>query len=96
MDRFGVDAYCPTAERIETVARLCEAGWAGQLVLSHDASCHVDWFDDALLAGTPNWNFLHISKEIFPRLRDRGVTESQIQSMLVDAPRRLLDSGPGY
>jgi phosphotriesterase-related protein len=96
MDRFGVDAYCPTAERIETVARLCEAGWANQMVLSHDASCHVDWFDDALLAGAPNWNFFHISKEILPRLRERGVTESQINSMLIDAPRRLLDSGPGY
>jgi phosphotriesterase-related protein len=96
MDRFGVDAYCPTAERVETVARLCEAGWADQMVLSHDASCHVDWFDDALLAATPNWNFFHISKEILPRLRERGVTEPQIHSMLVDAPRRLLDSGPGY
>jgi phosphotriesterase-related protein len=97
MDRFGVNAYCPTAERIETVARLCEAGWADQMVLSHDAACHIDWFDKEMLAaGTPDWHYLHISKEILPRLRERGVTEAQIQSMLVDAPRRLLDSGPGY
>ncbi|MGH7735546.1 MAG: phosphotriesterase family protein, partial [Gemmatimonadales bacterium] len=34
MDRFGVDAYCSTADRVATVAALCAAGRAGQLVLS--------------------------------------------------------------
>ena len=97
MDRFGVDVYCPTEQRIETVAKLCEEGRAGQLVLSHDASCHIDWFDDALLrAGAPKWNYLHISEDVLPRLRERGVSEHDIQTMLVDVPRRLLDSGAGY
>jgi phosphotriesterase-related protein len=97
MDRFGVDVYCPTEQRIETVAKLCEAGWADQLVLSHDASCHIDWFDNELLrAGAPNWNYLHISRDVLPRMRERGVSEEHINTMLVDTPRRLLDSGPGY
>ncbi len=30
-------------------SRLCDMGWAGQMVLSHDAACHVDWFDEELL-----------------------------------------------
>jgi len=97
MDRFGVDVYCPEDERVETVARLCEMGFASQLVLSHDASCHVDWFDEELLrAVTPTWNFLHLTTTILPKLRARGVTDAQIDTMLVEAPRRLLDSGPGY
>jgi phosphotriesterase-related protein len=97
MDRFGVDVYCPEEDRVDTVARLCENGWASQIVLSHDASCHIDWFDDELLRrSTPTWNFLHISKTIVPKLLERGVTETQVQTMLVDAPRRLLDNGPGY
>ncbi|MFZ0667423.1 MAG: hypothetical protein WAM97_16840 [Acidimicrobiales bacterium] len=97
MDRFGVDVYCPEEDRVDTVARLCENGWASQIVLSHDASCHIDWFDDELLRrSTPTWNFLHISKTIIPKLLERGVTETQVQTMLVDAPRRLLDNGPGY
>jgi phosphotriesterase-related protein len=97
MDRFGVSAYCTDQERIETVARLCERGWANQLVLSHDASCHIDWFDDELLhKAVPNWNFLFLHKQVIPKLGELGVTEAQIQSMLVDAPRRLLDGGPGY
>jgi len=97
MDRFGVDVLCPTERRIDTVAALCERGWAGQLVLSHDTNCHIDWFpDDLLAAATPNWHFLHISHDVLPVLRERGVTEEQIDQMLVGAPRRILDHGPGY
>jgi len=97
MDRFGVDLFCPTHERVQTVARLCERGWAPQLVLSHDANCHIDWFDPALLAvGAPNWHFLHISRDILPALRAAGVSDEQIDQMLVEAPRRILDHPPGY
>jgi phosphotriesterase-related protein len=97
MDRFGIDAFCPTPERVNTVATLCEEGWAPQLVLSHDASCHIDWFDDEVLAALqPNWHFLHISHDVLPMLRERGVTEAQLDEMLVQAPRRVLDHGGGY
>jgi phosphotriesterase-related protein len=97
MDRFGVDAYLPTEKRVDTVARLCEGGWAKKMVLSHDAGCHMDWFeDDFLRQAQPNWNFLHISKDVLPALRARGVSDEQINTMLVDNPRRILDHGPGY
>ncbi len=97
MDRFGVDAYCTTEKRVETVATLCAADWASRLVLSHDAGCHMDWFDDDFLVKVqPNWNFLHISRDVLPALRDRGVSEAHITAMLVDNPRRILDHEPGY
>jgi phosphotriesterase-related protein len=97
MDRFGVDAYCPTPQRVDTVARLCDDGWAGAMVLSHDAGCHMDWFDDDFLAAAqPNWNFMHISRDVLPAMRERGVSEDHIRTMLVDTPRRILDHGPGY
>ena len=97
MDRFGVDVYCSTEDRIDTVVTLCERGWANQLVLSHDAACHMDWFDPELLEkGAPRWNYLHISRDILPALRERGVSEDHIEAMLVEAPRRILDHGPPY
>lgn len=97
MDRFGVDVYCPTADRVATVAKLCAAGRADHMVLSHDASCHIDWFDEELLAGAvPNWHFLHISRDVLPALREHGVTEEQVDAMMVQVPRRILDHGPGY
>ncbi len=97
MDRFGVDAYCPTETRVDTILRLVEAGWADRLVLSHDAGCHMDWFDDEFLAqAQPNWNFMHISRDVLPMMRSRGLSDHQIDSMMVDTPRRILDHGPGY
>lgn len=97
MDRFGVDVYLPTAQRIETVAALCGQGRAGSMVLSHDANCHFDWYEPQLLASaSPNWHFMHISRDVLPALRERGVTEDQIDAMLVEAPRRILDHGSGY
>ena len=91
MDRFGVDIYLPFDARVKTVVELCRRGWAGQMVLSHDAACHMDWFDDELLASTvPRWNYLHISRDVLPALRERGVTEQQIDQMLVDNPRKIL------
>ncbi|HXQ59408.1 MAG TPA: phosphotriesterase-related protein [Acidimicrobiales bacterium] len=97
MDRFGVDVYCPTETRIDTIASLCAGGWTDKLVLSHDAGCHMDWFDDDFLAqAQPNWNFMHISRDVLPMMRSRGFTDDQIDAMMVDAPRRILDHGPGY
>src|SRR5215813_11357379 len=42
MDRFGLDHLLPTVKRVEVVARLCAEGYAGQMVLSHDANCWTD------------------------------------------------------
>jgi phosphotriesterase-related protein len=40
----------------------------------------------------PNWNYLHISKDVLPALREQGVTDEQINQMLVDNPRRLFET----
>ena len=91
MDRFGIDVYVPFERRVQTVATLCERGHADRLVLSHDAACHMDWFDEAMLrAAAPNWNFLHITRDVVPALRVRGVTEDQISQMLVGNPRDIF------
>ena len=93
MDRFGLDAYNSTAERVGTVAALCEQGYADRMVLSHDASCFIDWFGpdpEALRGMAPNWNFRHISDDVLPALRELGVTDAQLHQMLVDNPRRYF------
>ncbi len=38
-------------------------------------------------ATVPNWNYTHISKDVLPALLERGVTEDQITTMLVENPR---------
>jgi phosphotriesterase-related protein len=93
MDRFGVDLLNPTADRVRTIVSLCERGYADRMVLSHDASCYYDWFGPdpaALAAVAPNWNFRHISDDVLPALRERGVSEAQLDQMLVENPKRYF------
>ncbi|MET9000293.1 phosphotriesterase-related protein [Amycolatopsis sp. NPDC004169] len=91
MDRFGLDLLLPFEERVNTVAALCERGYAGSMVLSHDASCYIDWLPAAQLPViAPNWHYLHITRDVLPALRERGVSEADITTMLVDNPRRFL------
>jgi phosphotriesterase-related protein len=92
MDRFGVDALLPTDERVRVVAELCALGYADRMVLSHDAACFMDWFDPEIMAGATNWHYNHISDDVLPALRDRGVTQDQIDQMLVANPKRLFDT----
>lgn len=96
MDRFGIDVYNSTADRVATVAALCERGYADRMVLSHDASCFIDWFgpDPHALQKllTPNWHYNHISDDVLPALRERGVTDAQIDQMLVENPRRYFST----
>lgn len=97
MDRFGADVYLPTPERVDTVARMCERGHAEKMVLSHDASCFIDWLpEEAVPVVLPNWHYLHIHNDVLPALRARGVTEEQITTMLVDNPRRVFATRGAY
>jgi phosphotriesterase-related protein len=90
MDRFGVDMYLPFEERVAIVATMVERGYAERMVLAHDASCFFDWVDPSFLAFSPNWHYLHITNDVLPALRDRGVTDAQIDAMLIDNPRRYF------
>jgi phosphotriesterase-related protein len=96
MDRFGLDIYNPTSARVDTIVALAERGYADRMVLAHDASCYIDYFPgpDAQAAKAqiaPNWNYTHISTDVLPMLRERGMTEEQVRQMLVDTPRRYFE-----
>ncbi|TAK56728.1 MAG: phosphotriesterase [Dehalococcoidia bacterium] len=97
MDRFGVDVILPTEKRVATIAKLCERGHAGSMVLAHDTSCYIDWFEEsAVKAALPRWNFLHISDDVVPALRAAGVSDEQIRQMTVDNPRRIFEAQGAY
>ncbi|HSB10374.1 MAG TPA: phosphotriesterase-related protein [Blastocatellia bacterium] len=97
MDRFGIDVLLPFEERVNTVAKLCELGFAGKMVLSQDAACFNDWLPEAALpAVLPNWHYLHIHNDVIPALKQRGVTDEQIKTMLVENPRRIFERQGSY
>jgi phosphotriesterase-related protein len=97
MDRFGLDVYLTFDDRVDTVARMCERGHAAKMVLSHDASCFIDWLpEEALPVVLPNWHYLHIHNDVIPALKKRGVTDEQLTTMLVDNPCKIFSVQGGY
>ena len=91
MDRFGINLATTFEARADIVVEMCRRGFAGQMVLSQDASCYIDWIDPGVMAFLPDWHYLHIEEKVLPYLREHGVTDEQITTMLVDVPRRVFE-----
>ncbi|WP_415975073.1 phosphotriesterase [Rhodococcus sp. 077-4] len=92
MDRFGIESVSGE-ERIATVVAMCERGYAERMVLSHDAYSFNDRVDSAIVAVRhPNYHYAHISRDVIPELRRRGVTQAMIDRMMVENPQTILSS----
>jgi phosphotriesterase-related protein len=101
-DRFGIESLISDERRIESVVALVESGYTRSLCLSHDATCAA-WLGrpifggrmvvtpEMLSAAMPNWESTHLFKRIIPRLLDRGVTQADIETLLVSNPRRYFE-----
>jgi phosphotriesterase-related protein len=72
------------AERIDCLVRLLDAGRADQLLLSHDICSRLQLHE----YGGPGYD--HVPTTIVPRLRAVGVTQDDLDRMLVANPIRLL------
>ena len=66
--------------------RLIDAGFIGQILLSHDLHLKI------MLTAYGGTGYSHILRYFVPRLRERGVTDEQIRTILVDNPRRYFSS----
>jgi phosphotriesterase-related protein len=91
MDRYGLDIILPTEKRNATVIELCRRGHADRMMLSHDAAGAQDWFPTELKEQlAPNWHFAYLFETVLDQLREGGVDDEQIQTMLVANPARWL------
>lgn len=91
-DRFNIPHFNPDEDRIRTLVALLQEGYGDRIHLSHDAASFMDF-----MVGDPNFadarpDYLHLSRTILPQLLARGVTQAQIDELMVDNPRRFLES----
>ena len=91
MDRFGIYLETTFEARCDVVVEMCRRGYAERMVLSQDTSCYIDWIDPQVMALLPQWTYTHIHEEVLPYLREHGVTDEQIETMLVTNPRRYFE-----
>jgi phosphotriesterase-related protein len=94
-DHFGLMGFT-IDERISAVARLCDRGYAERIVLSHDAMCFVDWFPRSMSEAAKDWRWTHIPEDVLPAMRANGISDADIETMMVTNPRRILEGGAPY
>ena len=93
-DRCGLAVTTPLDAQLDTLAKLCERGYAGRVMLSHDKASFTDWFTNAEQDFVlPDWQFTYIHSGLLPGLRERGISGDQIEQMLIRNPREFF-SGP--
>jgi phosphotriesterase-related protein len=85
-DRFGIDHFNPLADRIRTLTALVSEGYADRVHLGHDAACFYDFMVGDPAFADENPDYLLISNKVLPALRDAGVTQEEIDQMLVQNP----------
>jgi phosphotriesterase-related protein len=60
-------------------------------MLSQDYVSTLDWFPAEMVTQMlPKWSFTLVLDEIIPTLKESGVTDEQVDAMMVEAPRRWL------
>ena len=93
MDRFGMNVLLPLQERVSTIVELIKRGYLGSITLSHDCFCWSDYFpsEEARAKLVPELSYLYVSNTVIPALLQAGVTQDQIDKMLIDNPRRHFE-----
>ncbi len=96
-DRMGLQGIvgCPMDEqRYEVLAELIRRGYANQIMISHDFI--INWLGrplnlpEPLLPLLAQWNPAHLFNDIVPALKERGVTDEQIRTIIEENPKRLF------
>ena len=92
-DRLPGEHILPLEVRIRTLVALIAQGYADRIHLSHDGACFLDFY-----AGDPDvaqmgleGDYLFIWNTVVPALLDAGVTQAQIDEILVCNPQRFFD-----
>jgi phosphotriesterase-related protein len=91
-DTFGREAYLPSrqkqhpsdSERIEAVLALWDAGLGERITLAQDVCHRIE------LAAFGGQGYSYVLDTIIPRMRQRGITDTMIDQMLIRTPALVL------
>jgi phosphotriesterase-related protein len=95
MDRFGLPILTDD-KRVAVIAKLCEMGYAERMVISQDTMAYWDHYKPELRSVVPNWNYFDIVDNVIPMMLEAGITQSQIDLMTRENPRRIFENVEPY
>jgi phosphotriesterase-related protein len=96
MDRYGLEIFLPMDRRNATVTELLERGYADRMFLSQDFCATLDWYPPEVgrqlveSGAAKDWSMTLVVDQVIPTLREAGMTDSQLDTMMVENPKRWL------
>src|SRR2546423_8872032 len=100
LDRYGLPIFLPNDRRNATAVELLKRGHAERLFLSQDfdipIAAGLDWYPPEMVAAPEaegagdGWSMTPLFEPIRPELKEAGVTDEQLDTMLVQNPARWL------
>lgn len=91
-DRFGMENAMPDGVRVASLVKLFKAEAVERLFVSHDS---VWYWGDSGPGVVQSWEPCNFFTRIVPMLKDAGVTDAQIRTVLVENPRRFFGGRNG-
>ena len=96
-DRFGLELMKPDSVRVESLVKILKKGYAASVVISHDSvwCWKGQMLPPAVLQQVEGGHMsMRFTRMIMPLLKDAGVDDAVINSMLTDNPRRYFAGEP--
>jgi phosphotriesterase-related protein len=100
MDRYGIDLFLPTEKRNATLLELLNRGYVERMFLSQDFDIPIanglDWYPPEVVeqlqaSGAANdWSMTFLFESVIPTLKEGGMTDEQLDTMMVENPKRWL------
>jgi phosphotriesterase-related protein len=91
LDRFGTGFAATDDERTRNVVQMVESGHRDRILMSHDhVLCVLGRMGVDMAFRKPEYNITRIFDYVLPRLRAQGVSDADIEAILVDNPRTLF------
>lgn len=81
----GPDAWTSDTAREPILLAMLEHGYGSQVMLSHDVCMKFQ------LRAYGGFGYAHLLASVTPRLASSGVSQTEIDELLIDNPRRLLE-----
>ena len=91
-DRLPGEHILPLQERLDTLLAMLEMGYGDRIHLSHDGASFLDFTagDPAVAAMGLEGDYLFITDTVVPRLLEAGITQEQIDEMMIANPVRYF------
>jgi phosphotriesterase-related protein len=100
MDRYGLELFLPEDRRNATVLELLGRGYAERMFLSQDfdipIAAGLDWYPPETVeqldaaGAVDEWSMTLLFERVIPTLKEGGMTDEQLETMMVQNPPRWL------